>query len=158
MGTTSSPCWIRFEDRARAQAGREGKCSNEAGGWRMAISPSTAPRERAPPGAHRRHSALSDTVVDPLVVSRGGIEYGSLNGMPSILCGALRPRSCVSRWAWVWSRSFVLLLRLWGEFASSVSTASIRHPSVAPDIYGTLPLSFRTQRSTTLDSVMPFSD
>ncbi|KAJ6458724.1 hypothetical protein C8R45DRAFT_1183279 [Mycena sanguinolenta] len=78
-GWRTAKAWSRrHEGRGRGSdgatasgAGREmcGRCSNGAGGWRMGISLlSTAPRERAPPGAHRRHSALSDsTVVDELV-------------------------------------------------------------------------------------------
>ncbi|KAJ6458785.1 hypothetical protein C8R45DRAFT_1109903 [Mycena sanguinolenta] len=92
-----------------------GRWSNEAGGRRMTISLSTAPRERGPPSTHRLIVVLCIvpvlyyTAVDVLAVSRGGIEYGFLDGMPSILCGAPWSRGRALRWAWVWWRSFVIV-------------------------------------------------
>ncbi|KAJ6454231.1 hypothetical protein C8R45DRAFT_628995 [Mycena sanguinolenta] len=105
----------------------------------MIISLFTAPRDHTPPGAHRRHSALSDTIVGCTRRLELGHPVQSLDGMPSILCEAPRSHSCASRW-----RGVVAFFRaagvIVGESASSVSTASIRHPSPAPDIYGTLRL------------------
>ncbi|KAJ6448109.1 hypothetical protein C8R45DRAFT_172943 [Mycena sanguinolenta] len=118
-----------------------GRWSNTAGGWRMEISLSTAPTERAPPGAHR-DSALLDTVVDELIVSRGGTQYSSLDGIPSILCRALRPRSRVS------CRDGRAFIFAGGSPRRPSPPASIRHPSAAPDIYGTLLLLLRTPPST----------
>ncbi|KAJ6458712.1 hypothetical protein C8R45DRAFT_1081604 [Mycena sanguinolenta] len=51
------------------------------------------------------NEALWDTVVDALVVSRGGVEYGLLDGMPSILCGAPWSRGRAWRLRFVWMRA-----------------------------------------------------
>ena len=98
------------------------------------------------------------TAVDVLVVSRLGTQCSSLDGMPSILWYCGPAAACrVAVGGWVWWRSFVLSVRRGGSSRRLSPPTSIRHPSAAPDIYGTLLLLFCTQRSTTLDSIMPFS-
>ncbi|KAJ6458449.1 hypothetical protein C8R45DRAFT_558545 [Mycena sanguinolenta] len=144
-GYTSDVVDIERE-RKRGREGMCGRCSNEAEGWRMLISPSTAPRGRAPLGAHR-DSALSDTGAHRL--ARGYRVRLPRRYALDLVWGTTAPQHA-SRRAGCGGVPLSCRCDCGGSSRPSrlSPSASIHHPSAAPDIYGTLLLLFRTPPST----------